>query len=61
MLFYLDNFQSISPNAQNNNGNNRLQKMLQNGQITPQMRERIKQQRGLTDEQLDQLTRELSK
>jgi uncharacterized protein (DUF1800 family) len=54
MLFYLDNFQSISPNAQMNNGNNRLQQLLQNGQLTPQMRERIKQQRGLTDEQLDQ-------
>ncbi|MEP6902180.1 MAG: DUF1800 family protein, partial [Actinomycetota bacterium] len=56
MLFFLDNFESISPNAQNNNqnGNGRLQKMLQNGQLTPQMRERIKQNRGITDAQLDQ-------
>jgi uncharacterized protein (DUF1800 family) len=59
MLFFLDNFQSISPNAQVNNGNNRLQQMLQNGQLTPQMRERIKQQRGLTDEQLDQRIKQM--
>src|SRR5215203_3778186 len=33
MLFYLDNFESVSPNAQanNNRGNGRLQQMLQNG------------------------------
>ena len=55
MLFYLDNFQSVSPNAQNNNGKNGLQKMLQNGgQLTPRQRERLKQRRGLTDAELDQ-------
>ena len=56
MLFFLDNFQSISPNAQANNNNRnaeRLQKMLQNGQVPPQMRERLRS-RGLTDEQIDQ-------
>lgn len=59
MLFYLDNFQSISPNAQTNNGNGRLQRLIQNGQLTPQMRERIKQNRGLTDEQLDQRLKQM--
>ncbi|HEY0460883.1 MAG TPA: DUF1800 domain-containing protein [Pyrinomonadaceae bacterium] len=61
MLFFLDNFQSISPNANNNNnrGTGRLQQMLQNGTLTPQMRERIKQQRGLTDEQLDQRIKQM--
>ncbi len=61
MLFFLDNFQSISPNAQNNNnrGNGRLQKALQNGTLTPQMRERIKQNRGLTDAQLDQRLKQM--
>ncbi len=56
MLFFLDNFESISPNAGNNNqnGNGRFQQMIQNGQLTPQMRERIKQNRGITDAQLDQ-------
>ena len=56
MLFFLDNYQSISPNAQmnNNRGNGRLQKMIQDGTLTPQMRERIKQNRGITDAQLDQ-------
>ena len=55
MLFYLDNFQSISPDAQagNNRGNNRLQRALQNGQLNPRQRERMRA-RGLTDEQIDQ-------
>jgi uncharacterized protein (DUF1800 family) len=54
MLFYLDNFQSVSPNAANNNrGNQRLQQALQNGQLNPQMRERLKA-RGLTDAEIDQ-------
>lgn len=59
MLFYLDNFQSVSPNAQNNQGNNRLQRMMQDGQLTPRQRERLKQQRGLTDEQLDQRLKQM--
>ncbi len=59
MLFYLDNFESISPNAQQGGGNGqngkRAQDFLKNGgQLTPQMRERIKQQTGATDAQLDQ-------
>ena len=49
MLFYLDNFESVSPNAQNNNvaNNNRLnrriQRMERNGTLTPQMRENMQQ------------------
>ena len=43
MLFYLDNFESVSPNAQlGGNGQNgqRLQQLMRNGgQLTPQMRE----------------------
>ena len=58
MLFYLDNFESISPNAQQGgNGQNakKTQQYIQNGgQLTPQMRERIKQQTGATDAQIDQ-------
>lgn len=54
MLFYLDNFESISPNAQNNlaNNNRRNQRLL-NGNITPRQRERLKERYNLTDEQLD--------
>lgn len=58
MLFYLDNFQSVSPDAQannaNRNGNQRLQRMLANngGQINERQRERMRA-RGLTDEQID--------
>ena len=57
MLFFLDNFQSVSPNAQtaaNRGGNNRLRQAVQNGTLTPQMRERIKERQGLTDAELDQ-------
>ncbi|HXG86210.1 MAG TPA: DUF1800 domain-containing protein [Pyrinomonadaceae bacterium] len=57
MLFYLDNYQSISPNAQrannrrggNGGGNRQLQRAVNN----PQVRERIKARQGITDEQLD--------
>ena len=56
MLFYLDNFQSVSPNAQA--GNNRaaggvLQRAVRNGQLNERQRERLRE-RGLTDAQIDQ-------
>jgi uncharacterized protein (DUF1800 family) len=57
MLFFLDNFESVSPNAapQGGGGNGRLQQALQSGgQLNPRQRDRIKQQRGLTDAQLDE-------
>ncbi|CAN5745102.1 DUF1800 domain-containing protein [soil metagenome] len=56
MLFYLDNFQSVSPDAVADNtgrGNGRLQRALQNGNLNPRQRERMRA-RGLTDEQIDQ-------
>ena len=54
MLFYLDNFQSVSPNAANNNrGNGVLQRAVQNGQLNERQRERLRA-RGLTDAQIDQ-------
>src|SRR5258708_35749948 len=63
MLFYLDNFQSVSPNAQApGNGQNaqRLQQMIQSGQpLPPQVRERLKQQFGVNDAQLDQRLKEM--
>jgi len=60
MLFYLDNFQSVSPNAQANAGNGaRLRRMAQNGNIPPRLRDRIKQQYGLTDEQVEQRLKEM--
>lgn len=58
MLFYLDNFESISPNAgsQAAEGQQRLQQALkQNGGKLPErMREQIKQRRGINDQQLDE-------
>lgn len=55
MLFFLDNFQSVSPNAQGNNkGNGKLQQQLRNGNLPPRVRERLKERQGLTDAQIDQ-------
>lgn len=63
MLFYLDNFESVAPNAQPAGGNGRLAQAVRSGNITPRMREQIKRNQGLTDEQLDrriQQTRQAS-
>ncbi len=64
MLFYLDNFQSMSPNAPaNKNGNaqnqQRLQKMIQNGNLPPRARQRLKETYGATDAQLDQKLKQM--
>ncbi|MEZ5427378.1 MAG: DUF1800 domain-containing protein [Pyrinomonadaceae bacterium] len=57
MLFYLDNFQSVSPDAQignNNRRNNRVQQMIQSGQPLPQrVRQQLKERFNLTDAELD--------
>jgi Uncharacterized protein conserved in bacteria len=59
MLFYLDNFQSVSPNAQaqqnNRAGNGQLrERLMRNGGVLPpEMRERIKMRQGITDAELD--------
>lgn len=62
MLFYLDNFQSVAPNAQqanNRRGNNQLNpRQLERAMQNPQLRERIKRQRGLTDAQIDDFFRQ---
>lgn len=63
MLFYLDNFESVSPNAQtagNGRGAERLQQMIRNGgQLPPQARQRLKEQYGVNDEQLDRRLKEM--
>lgn len=56
MLFFLDNFESVAPNAQpaaNRQQPGRLQRQLANGNLTPQQRERIKERQGITDDQLN--------
>ena len=57
MLFYLDNFQNVSPNSPQpgqNRGNQQLANYIKNGgQLTPQMRDRMRQN-GATDAQIDQ-------
>ena len=63
MLFFLDNFESVSPNSQtpaNNAGAQRLQQLIKNGgQLPPQARERLKQQYGVNDAQLDQRLKDM--
>ncbi len=56
MLFYLDNFESVAPNGQTaaNARPGRLQRLVQEGGVTPRVREQIKRQQGLTDAELDQ-------
>ncbi len=51
MLFYLDNFQSVSPNMQANNAARNRQ--ARNGQMNPRQRERAKERFGLNDAELD--------
>ena len=62
MLFYLDNFQSVSPNMQANNrqGNpQQRQQQLERLMNNPKARERFKERQGLTDEQLNQRIRQM--
>ncbi len=59
MLFFLDNFESVSPTAQTNAGGGRLQQAIRSGNLSPQMRERIKERQGITDAQLDQRIRKM--
>ncbi|HEY0426243.1 MAG TPA: DUF1800 domain-containing protein [Pyrinomonadaceae bacterium] len=66
MLFYLDNFESISPNAtqnlvaQGNRRAQRIQEMLRSGNITPQIRQQIKDEYGVTDEQIDKRLKQMN-
>ncbi len=53
MLFYLDNFQSVAPNAPTRRNNLRAGLNNQNDQMNPQRRERLKQQYNLNDAELD--------
>jgi uncharacterized protein (DUF1800 family) len=62
MLFYLDNFESVSPNAQapaNGPAAKMIEEMLKNGNLPRRARERIKEQYGVTDEQINARLRQL--
>ncbi len=61
MLFYLDNYQSVSPDAQTNNGRrgNRQMRQMQNGQMNPRRRERMKQRTGMSDAQIDERMKQM--
>ncbi len=62
MLFFLDNFESVSPNAgapANAAGAKMIETMMRNGRLPKQARERLKSQYGVTDQQIDARLREL--
>jgi len=59
MLFFLDNFESVAPNAQPAGGNSRLAEAVRSGNIPPRLREQIKRNQNLTDEQLDARIKQL--
>lgn len=62
MLFYLDNFESVATNAPMSNASQqtqRVQQAIRNGNLTPQMRERLKERLGINDAQLDERIREM--
>jgi uncharacterized protein (DUF1800 family) len=62
MLFYLDNYQSVSPDAPMNNAgkeNARLQRQIQNGNLPPKARQRLKETYGASDAQLDQKLKQM--
>jgi len=65
MLFYLDNFQNVSPNSPQpgqGKGNQQLENYVRSGgQLTPQMRDRIRQNTGATDAQIDQRIEQMRK
>lgn len=58
MLFYLDNFQSVAPDADLNRamrgGNERLRQLIESGQPLPaRLRERLRERFGVNDAELD--------
>lgn len=62
MLFYLDNFESVATSAPMNTPNpqaRRIEQAIRDGNLTPQMRERLKQRFGINDAQLDERIREI--
>jgi uncharacterized protein (DUF1800 family) len=62
MLFFLDNFESVSPDSrakERNSDGGRLRQAVLSGELSPQIRERIKERQGITDAQLDQRIRRL--
>jgi len=56
MLFFLDNFESVSPQAKQGGGNTALIERIERngGTLSPMARERMKDRLGINDQQLDQ-------
>ena len=58
MLFYLDNYQSVSSHAINADAKRRMDRLMVNGRLRENVRKRFKR-RGLTDEQIDQRIKQI--
>ncbi len=62
MLFFLDNFQSVSPNtqAQRNNANTqRLKRAARNGNLSARARQRLAKQYNISEDQVEQRLMEM--
>lgn len=63
MLFFLDNYQSVSPDSkgpEKNANANRVQRLIKSGgQLPPQARERLKQLYRVNDDQLDERLKQM--
>jgi uncharacterized protein (DUF1800 family) len=58
MLFYLDNFESVTPNA-NQSQNRRMERLMRNGgQLGERAKERLRE-RGLSEEQIEQRVKQM--
>ncbi len=60
MLFYLDNFQSVAPDATLNRNQQRLTRLMRNGRLDSRVRDQMRR-RGLTDEQIDQRIQQIQR
>ena len=55
MLFYLDNYQSVAPQQNNNRQAQRLQRMMETGQVPERAKERLRQRfPNLNDQQIEE-------
>lgn len=63
MLFFLDNFESVSPDVQtpaNNASAKRLQRAMQNGNLPQRTRQRMAEQYGISESQVEQRLKDMS-
>lgn len=60
MLFYLDNFQSVAPDASANRNQQRLRRFIRDGKLDSRVRDQLRR-RGLTDQEIDRRIEQLKR